>query len=47
MLFVAFIDMEKAYDIVNRNKLFVVTRSNGVQENMMCLIERINAYDKK
>ena len=30
-LFVAFIDMEKAYDRVNRNKLFEVMRGYGVQ----------------
>ena len=30
-LFVAFIDMEKACDIVNRNKLFEVMRGYGAQ----------------
>ena len=30
-LFVAFIDMEKAYDRVNRKKLFEVMRGYGVQ----------------
>ena len=30
-LFVGFIDMEKAYDIVNRKKLFEVMRGYGVQ----------------
>ena len=30
-LFMAFIDMEKAYDRVNRRKLFEVMREYGVQ----------------
>ena len=30
-LFVAFIDMEKAYDRVNRKKLFEMMRGYGVQ----------------
>ena len=30
-LFVAFIDMEKLYDIVNRRKLFEVMRGYGVK----------------
>ena len=41
-LYVAFIDMEKAYDIVNRNK-FGLMRGYGVQEKVMDVIERI--YD--
>ena len=43
-LFVAFFDMDKAYDRVNRKKLFEVMRCYGVQhENLVRLIERI--YD--
>ena len=42
-LFVAFNDMEKAYDRVNRNKLFEVMRGYGVQEILVDVIERI--YD--
>ena len=34
---------EKAYDRVNRNKLFEVMRGYGVQENLVAVIERI--YD--
>ena len=40
-LFVAFIDMEKAYDRVNRKKLFKVMRGYGVQEILVDVIERI------
>ena len=40
-LFVAFIDMEKAYDRVNRKKLFEVMRGYGVQEILVDVIERI------
>ena len=40
-LFVAFIDMEKAYDRVIRKKLFEVMRRYGVQEIMVDVIERI------
>ena len=40
-LFVAFIDMEKAYDRVNRKKLFGVMRGYGVQEILVDVIERI------
>ena len=40
-LFVAFIDMEKAYDRVNRNKLFEVMRVYGVQYILVDVIERI------
>ena len=42
-LFVAFIDIEKAYDRVNRKKLFEVMRGYGVQEKLEDVIERI--YD--
>ena len=42
-LYVAFIDMEKAYDRVNRKKLFEVMRGYGVQEKFVDVIERI--YD--
>ena len=40
-LFVAFIDMEKAYDRVHRKKLFEVMRGYGVQEILVDVIERI------
>ena len=40
-LFVAFIDMEKAYDRVNRKKLFEVMRGYGVQYILVDVIERI------
>ena len=42
-LFVAFIDMEKAYDRVNIKRLFQVMRCFGVQEKLVDVIERI--YD--
>ena len=42
-IFVAFLDMEKAYDRVNRKKLLEVMRCYGVQEKLVRLIERI--YD--
>ena len=42
-LYVSFIDMEKAYDRVNRKKLFEVMRGYGVQERLVDDIERI--YD--
>ena len=42
-LFVAFIDMEKVYDRVNRKKLFEVMRGYGVQEKLVDVIKRI--YD--
>ena len=42
-LFVAFIDMEKAYDIANRKKLLEVMRGYGGQEKWVEVIERI--YD--
>ena len=42
-LMVTFIDMEKAYDRVNRNKLFEVMRGYGVQRILVNVIERI--YD--
>ena len=37
----AFIDMEKAYDRVDRRKLFEVMRGYGVQETLVDVIERI------
>ena len=40
---VAFLDMEKAYDRVNRKKLFEVMRCYGVHEKLVRLIESI--YD--
>ena len=40
-LFVAFIDMEKAYDRVDRKKLFEVMRGYRVQEILVDVIERI------
>ena len=40
-LSVAFIDMEKAYDRVDRRKLFEVMRGYGVQEILVDVIERI------
>ena len=42
-LYVAFIDMEKAYDRVNRKKLFEVMRGYGVHEMLVDVIKRI--YD--
>ena len=42
-LFVAFIDMENAYDRVNRKNLFKVMKGYGVQETLVDVIERI--YD--
>ena len=40
-IFVAFLDMEKAYDRVNRKKLLEVMRCYGVHETLVRLIERI------
>ena len=40
-IFVVFLDMEKAYDRVNRKKLFEVMRCYGVHEKLVRLIERI------
>ena len=40
-LFVAFIEIEKAYDRVNRNKLFELMRRYGMQEILVDVIERI------
>ena len=37
----AFIDIEKAYDRVNRKKLVEVMRGYGVQEKLENVIERI------
>ena len=42
-IFVAFMDMEKTYDRVNRKKLFEVMRCYGVHERFVRLIEII--YD--
>ena len=42
-LYVAFIDMEKAYDRVNRKRLFEVMIGYGVQEKLVDVIEWI--YD--
>ena len=42
-IFVAFLDMEKAYDRVNMKKLFEVMRCYGMHEKLVKLIERI--YD--
>ena len=42
-ILVAFLDMEKAYDRVDRKKLFEVMRCYGVHEKLVRLIERI--YD--
>ena len=42
-IFVAFLDMEKAYDRVNMKKLFEVMRCYGVHEKLVRLNERI--YD--
>ena len=42
-IFVAFLDIEKVYDLVDRKKLFEVMRCYGVHENLVRLIERI--YD--
>ena len=41
-ILVAFLDMEKAYDRVNRKKLFEVMRCYGVHEKLVRLIERIH-----
>ena len=40
-LFVAFINMEKAYDRGDRRKLFEAMRGYGVQEILVAVIERI------
>ena len=42
-LFVAFIDMEKAYDRVHREILFEVLRAYGIHEKMVSLIESVNS----
>ena len=42
-IFVAFLDIKKAYDRVNRKKLFEVMRCYGVHEKLVRLIKRI--YD--
>ena len=43
-LFVAFIDMEKAYDIVDRKTRFDVLRAYGVHDKLVSLIERVLTY---
>ena len=43
-LYVAFIDMEKAYDRVNRKKLFEVMRDYGVQEKLVDVIVIQNPF---
>ena len=40
-IFLAFLDMEKAYNQVNRKKLFEVMRCYEVHEKLVRLIERI------
>ena len=40
-LFVAFNDMEKAYDRVDRKNLFEVLRAYGIHEKFVSLIERV------
>ena len=39
--FIAFVDMEKAYDRVNRKKMFEVMRGYGISENLVRIIERV------
>ena len=39
--FIAFVDMEKAYDRVNRKKLFEVMRGYGISEYLVRIIERV------
>ena len=45
-LFVAFVDMEKAYDGVNRRKLLEVMRSYGIHEKLVNVIERVYKDNK-
>ena len=40
-MFVAFIDIEKAYDIVGRKILFDVLRVHGVHEKLVGMAERV------
>ena len=42
-MFYIFVDMEKAYDRVNRKKLSEVMRGYGVQEKLVDVIEMIYA----
>ena len=39
--FIAFVDMEKAYDRVNRKKLFEVMGGYGISEYLVRIIERV------
>ena len=38
-LFACFVDLEKAYDLVPRNKLWKVLRDNGVDGQLLCAIK--------
>ena len=38
---VYFIDMEKAYDRVGKNKLFDVLRDYGVNEKLVSMVDRV------
>ena len=40
-MYIAFIDMEKAYDRVDRRKLFEIIRMYGIDERLVSLIERV------
>ena len=43
-LYVAFVDFKKAFDSVNRNKLFEVLQNNGIKGNLFASLKSI--YDK-
>ena len=45
-MFVAFVDMEKPYDRVNRRKLFEVMRCYGIHDKLMTVIERVYEDNK-
>ena len=45
-LYIGFMDMEKAYDRVNRRKLFEVMRSYGIHEKLIRTIERVYEDNK-
>ena len=45
-LYIGFVDMEKAYDRVNRRKLFEVMRSYGIHEKLIRTIERVYEDNK-